>query len=83
MPSQVTNFEPHLALFVDNADPLLFYRVIAKFAQKYLHAGGNLFFECNEYNASEVVVLLKESGWREVELRKDLSGKERMIWAVL
>jgi release factor glutamine methyltransferase len=82
MPPQVTDFEPHLALFVDDVDPLLFYRVIAKFAQKHLNAGGNLFFECNEYNASEVVVLLKESGWREVELRKDLSGKERMIWAV-
>ena len=82
MPSQVTNFEPHLALFVDNADPLLFYREIVKFAQKYLNEGGSLFFECNEYNASEVVALLKESGWREVELRKDLSGKERMIWAV-
>jgi len=82
MPSQVTNFEPHLALFVEDADPLLFYRVIAKFAQKYLNGGGSLFFECNEYNAKEVEALLKESGWREVELRKDLSGKERMIWAV-
>lgn len=82
MPLQVTNFEPHLALFVEDADPLLFYRVIGKFAQKYLNAGGSLFFECNEYNAQKLVDHLNATGWSSVVLKKDLSGKDRMIQAV-
>lgn len=81
MPLQVTDFEPHLALFVDNADPLLFYRLIAKFAQKHLNAGGCLFFECNEYNASKLVEHLNFTEWLGVVLKKDLSGKDRMIQA--
>lgn len=83
MPAQVTQFEPHLALFVSNDDPLLFYRQIARFAQQYLGTGGYLFFECNEYNASEVATMLSEMAWEEIVLHKDLSGKERMIRALL
>lgn len=82
MPAQVTQFEPHLALFVADDDPLVFYHQIARFAQQYLCANGYLFFECNEYNAKAVVALLVETGWKQVELRKDLSGKERMVRAV-
>ncbi len=82
MPAQVTQFEPHLALFVADDDPLIFYRQIAHFARQYLRANGYLFFECNEYNAKAVVALLAETGWKQVELREDLSGKERMIRAV-
>lgn len=80
MPDQVTRFEPHLALFVADEDPLLFYRKIVELGQTHLHTGGFLFFECNEYNASEVKALFKEKIWS-AELRQDLSGKDRMIRA--
>ena len=83
MPPQVTRFEPHLALFVADDDPLIFYRQIACFARQYLRTNGYLFFECNEYNASEVAAMLGEMGWKEIVLQKDLSGKERMIRALL
>lgn len=82
MPAQVTQFEPHLALFVSDDDPLIFYRQIARFAQQYLRKNGYLFFECNEYNAREVVTMLSEMDWEEIVLQKDLSGKERMIRAL-
>lgn len=82
MPAQVTQFEPHLALFVSNDDPLIFYRQIAHFAKQYLRTNGYLFFECNEYNASEVATMLSEMAWEEIVLQKDLSGKERMIRAL-
>lgn len=82
MPTQVTQFEPHLALFVSDDDPLIFYRQIARFAKQFLRANGYLFFECNEYNAKAVLTLLAETGWKDVELREDLSGKERMVRAV-
>lgn len=80
MPAQVTQYEPHLALFVANDDPLLFYRKIVELSQRHLNTGGFLFFECNEYNASEVKALFKETIWT-VVLRQDLSGKDRMIRA--
>jgi len=80
MPTQVTRYEPHLALFVADEDPLLFYRKIVELGQTHLHTGGFLFFECNEYNAFEVKALFRETIWT-VELRQDLSGKDRMIRA--
>jgi release factor glutamine methyltransferase len=82
MPAQVTQFEPHLALFVSDDDPLVFYRQIARFAKQYLRTNGCLFFECNEYNASEVATMLSSMDWKEILLQKDLSGKERMIRAL-
>lgn len=82
MPTSVVDYEPPLALFVPDSDPLLFYRKIEFFARYFLSLNGKLFFECNEYNAKDVEALLTESGWKQVELRKDLSGKERMIRAV-
>ncbi len=83
MPEHVLAHEPALALFVDNDDPLLFYRVIADFAIAKLHPGGHLFLECNEFNAPEVAQLLKEKHFQRVELRNDLSGAARMVCAVL
>lgn len=68
-----------LARSVEDPDALLFYRVIADFAQIHLHEGGALFFECNEFNASEVVEMLQEKGFSEVELRKDISDADRMV----
>ena len=82
MPDHVLRHEPALALFVDHEDSLLFYRVIAAFALEKLRPGGALFFECNEFNASQVVDLLADMGFSSVELRADISGADRMVMAV-
>jgi len=79
MPSWVKDYEPSLALFVENDDPLLFYRTIGKLALTHLQKGGSLFFETNEFNASEVQDLLKELGYGKVKIEKDLFGKDRMV----
>lgn len=81
VPEHVAAHEPALALFVDDEDPLLFYRVIADFAQKKLRTGGRLFFECNQFNAGEVASLLRQKGFSGVELRRDLAGADRMVGA--
>ena len=75
----VLNFEPHIALFVHSEDDLLFYRVIAKQATKALKSGGRLFFEINYSRGEAMVNMLKDLGFEHVELRKDLSGKDRMV----
>ncbi len=79
MPEQVLAHEPALALFVPDDDPLRFYRALGAFALATMPPGSAVFLECNEYNAGEVVALLREMGLTEVELRRDLSGKERMV----
>lgn len=79
VPEHVAAHEPGLALFVDDADPLLFYRAIADVALEKLRPGGALFFECNEFNAPEVAALLQQKGFTKIELRKDLAGAERMV----
>lgn len=83
VPEFVKNFEPDLALFVTDKDPLVFYRSIAEFAERHLNTGGQLFFETNEFNASDVVKLLKNRKYSQIELLKDMSGKDRMVRAVL
>ena len=83
MPKQVLDYEPDLALFVDNAHPLIFYRKIAQFALKHLNQGGQLYYECNEFNAKEVANLLQSMGYQKVELAKDMEGKERMVKGVV
>lgn len=79
MPPQVLAFEPHIALFTENEDPLVFYRRIAAFALERLSKGGFLFFETNEFNAHAVVAMLKVLGFQGVELRQDMQGKDRMV----
>jgi len=79
MPDNVKDFEPHLALFVSDDDALVFYRTITKFALQHLQDKGMLFFEVNEFNAKEVVQMMEESGFVQVELKQDLSGKDRMV----
>ncbi len=79
IPDNVKKYEPRRALFVDDDDPLLFYRVITEFAGQHLLPGGWLFFEVNEYHAGGVVALLQAAGLEQVELRKDMNGKERMV----
>jgi release factor glutamine methyltransferase len=81
MHNNVFDFEPHLALFVEDDNPLIFYETIIDFAQKHLNTDGYLFFECNEYNAHEVKGLLTEKQFCDIALRKDMSEKDRMIRA--
>lgn len=83
MPLNVLEFEPGLALFVADSDPLIFYQTIGKFAFTHLTKNGNLYFECNEFNAPEVVQLLKKQGFKTVVLQEDMEGKKRMIRASL
>ena len=75
----VLEFEPHLALFVEDTDALLFYRKIAQLALKNLTANGLLFFEINQYLGKETVELLETLGFKNVELKKDIYGNDRMI----
>jgi len=81
MLEHVLSHEPHLALFVSNNDPLIFYRRIAEFAQQHLSPEGTLYFEINEALGHETVSLLQENGFNNVTLRKDINGKDRMICA--
>jgi len=79
MHTNVTDFEPHTALFVPEDDPLLFYRAIADFASGNLTPGGYLFFEINESLGNETVELLRDKHFTDIELRQDMSGRDRMI----
>jgi release factor glutamine methyltransferase len=79
MHTNVTDFEPHTALFVPENDPLLFYRAIADFATGNLTPGGYLFFEINEGLGKETVELLRAKHFTDIELKKDMSGRDRMI----
>lgn len=82
MQNNVLDFEPAQALFVPENDPLLFYRAIANFAAINLGHNGLLFFEINEKFGLEIVGLLKQKGFVEVELRQDFRGKDRMVRGV-
>ncbi len=79
MESNVLEYEPHLALFVENDDPLIFYRKITEVAKIILKKGGFLFFEINEAYGDEVKEILSENGFTDIQIRKDLSGKDRMV----
>lgn len=81
MHQNVTGFEPHSALFVPEHDPLIFYKAIADFAQKKLVAGGYLFFEINENFGKETLEVMADKGFTNIELRKDMSGRDRMVKA--
>lgn len=81
MEANVLKYEPAMALFVPNEDPMLFYRKLAQDARMYLKPGGSLFFEIHERYASAVSEVLEKTGFIHIELRKDLQGKERMVRA--
>jgi release factor glutamine methyltransferase len=81
MHTNVTDFEPHTALFVPEDDPLLFYRAIADFALGNLIDNGLLFFEINESLGRETAKILKNKGFKNIELRQDMNGRDRMIRA--
>ena len=82
MHANVLEYEPHLALFVPNNDPLLFYRRIVELAPEYLNNGGMLYLEIHEQLGREVRELLVQSGYECIEIRSDLQGRERMVRAV-
>ena len=75
----VLDFEPHLALFVEDNDPLIFYREIIKYASTTLVDGGKLYFEINQYLKTEMEALALELGFSEIEFRKDFRGNWRMM----
>jgi len=75
----VLEYEPHLALFVDNEDPLLFYDKISKLSMSYLKDKGSLYFEINQYLGKELVELLKKNGLKKIELKTDFFGNNRFI----
>jgi release factor glutamine methyltransferase len=77
----VLDNEPHLALFVEDNDALIFYRKIAELAQKNLSPNGQLFFEINQYLGKEMIDLLEKMGFKNIELRKDIYGNNRMMKA--
>ena len=82
MEENVLRYEPHLALFVPDEDPLLFYRAIADYALSHLIAGGQLALECNRAYAKDVANLLKEKRFTEVVMHQDQFGNERFVTAL-
>ena len=83
MDKNVLEFEPHLALFVPDEDPLLFYKAIARFGKLNLRAGGRLYFEINSALGNQTCELLSSLGYHDIQLRQDMFGKDRMIRATL
>jgi release factor glutamine methyltransferase len=79
MEENVLAYEPHAALFVSNEKPLIFYEEIAAFSKKHLAAGGVLFFEINANLSFEMNKMLLDEGFRNVTIKKDMQGKDRMI----
>jgi release factor glutamine methyltransferase len=79
MPEQVRRFEPEEALFVDDEQPLIFYEKIARLGLEKLSSNGQAYVETNEYNAVEVVEIFRRAGYRDVTLRQDMQGKDRMV----
>ena len=79
MKKNVLDYEPSQALFVPDEDPLLFYRAIARFSRLKLSQKGKLYLEINENLGKETVLLLKNEGFTEISLKKDMRGKDRMI----
>lgn len=78
----VLDNEPHLALFVEDNDALIFYRKIAELAQKNLSNSGQLYFEINQYLGKEMIGLLEEMDFKDIELRKDIYGNDRMMLGI-
>ena len=79
----VLDNEPHLALFIEDNDALIFYRKIAELAQKNLSDSGELYFEINQYLGASMIDLLEKMNFKNIELRKDIYGNDRMTKAVL
>ncbi|MNT92611.1 N5-glutamine S-adenosyl-L-methionine-dependent methyltransferase [compost metagenome] len=76
------DYEPHLALFVEDDDALIFYRKIAELGQKNLVEKGQLYFEINQYLGTEMMDLLQAKNFKDIELRKDIYDNDRMIFGL-
>lgn len=83
MDKNVLDYDPEIALFVPDEDPLLFYRVIGEKAQKALKTGGKLYFEIHEKYGKATAELLENQGYRQVSVFQDLQGKDRMVRAIV
>jgi release factor glutamine methyltransferase len=81
--NNVLKNEPHLALFVADENPLIFYNKIADLAKQQLSKNGMLFFEINQYLGKETVNMLAKKGFKNIQLKKDLFGNDRMVKCVL
>ena len=81
MHANVLDYEPHTALFVDDSDPLIFYRTIALFAQEHLNENGLLYFEINEALGKEMKDMLSEYSFQNIEVIKDLNERDRIVKA--
>jgi release factor glutamine methyltransferase len=79
MHRNVLDFEPHIALFVDDSDPLLFYRTIMEHTAEILVTGGRIYFEINEAMGKPMTELVESFGFSGVEIVNDLNGRERII----
>ncbi|HET9570548.1 MAG TPA: peptide chain release factor N(5)-glutamine methyltransferase [Bacteroidales bacterium] len=83
MDVNVLEHEPHVALFVENSDSMLFYRIISQLAVQMLKPGGMLYYEINSDLGQETLEIVKSFSFREAKLIQDISGKDRMIRAIL
>jgi release factor glutamine methyltransferase len=83
MNANVLNFEPHTALFVRDEDELIFYKALANFGKERLYANGCIYTEVHENFSQSVVELFENQGYKKVEIKKDMQGKERMVKAHL
>ena len=81
MSKNVISYEPHIALFVKENDPLFFYNKILNFSKKNLISNGTIYFEINENFSKQVNKLLKKEGFHDIIVRKDFRGKYRMVKA--
>lgn len=79
----VLDYEPHLALFVEDNDALIFYRKIAELAKKNLSEKGQLYFEINQYLGKEMIDLLEKMNFKNIELKKDIYDNDRMIKGIV
>lgn len=83
MHKSVLDYEPGLALFVSDDEALLYYSSIARKAKEWLKPEGKLYFEINEQKGKEVLELLESMGYKDIEVRKDLNSKERMVKGIV
>ena len=80
MKKNVLDYEPGIALFVEDENPLIFYKAIAEFGQKHLNIGGKLFCEINQYLSEETMQLYEKQGYANVQVKNDMSGNPRIIY---
>jgi release factor glutamine methyltransferase len=81
MEKHVLDFEPEMALFVEDDAPMIFYEAIIDFADTHLNDGGQVMVEIHENLGEQVMQLFLDAGYSDVKIVKDLQGKNRIVWA--